>query len=286
MTAAARGPGKSRRPPPPGALTGPQVILETLFAVLALGSVVLFGLRQLPQPDEFDRLAEVLDGIVCALFLTKALWDLRRAPSKKAWVKWGWADLLASIPEIEWLRAFRGLRLLIVIRLFRSTTRSVSGLATLFDISRARSVAATVSSLIVVSLMVSSVLVLTLEAGRPGANIVTAEHALWWSISTMFGIEPDNFDGLRVVSTGGRLIALWLVIVAFGLLGSLAGLISSWIEGDDHGMEAAPERAPGQTPRSRPGARRPERGARSRPALGARPAGRQKRPRSLRQSGA
>lgn len=282
MTAAARGPGKNRRTPPPGALTGPQVIVETLFAVLALGSVVLFGLRRLPQPDEFDRLAEVLDRIVCALFLTKALWDLWRAPSKAAWFKWGWADLLASIPEIEVLRAFRGARLLIVIRLFRSTTRSVSGLATLFDISRARSVAATVSSLIVVSLMVSSVLVLTLEAGRPGANIVTAEHALWWSISTMFGIEPDNFDGLRVVSTGGRLIALWLVIVAFGLLGSLAGLISSWIEGDHH----APEAAPGQTPRPRPGARRPERGARSRPAPARRPSGREKRPRSLRQSGA
>lgn len=282
MTASARGRVKNRSSPPPGALTGPQVILETLFAILALGSVVLFGLRQLPQPDEFDRLADLLDWIICALFFTKAMWDLWRAPSKMAWLKWGWADLLASIPEIELLRAFRGARLLIVVRLFRSTTRSVSGLATLFNISRARSVAATVSSLIVVSLMVSSVLVLTLEAGRPGANIVTAEHALWWSISTMFGIEPDNFDGLRVVSTGGRLIALWLVIVAFGLLGSLAGLISSWIEGDHHAMEAAPGRAP----QPRPGARRPERGARSRPAPGARPAGKKKRPRSLRQSGA
>lgn len=286
MTAAVRGPVKNRPTPPPGALTGPQVILETLFAILALGSVVLFGLRQLPQPDEFDRLANVLDWIVCALFLMKALWDLWRAPNRAAWFKWGWADLLACIPEIEVLRAFRGLRLLIVIRLFRSTTRSVSGLATLFNISRARSVAATVSSLIVVSLMVSSVLVLTLEAGRPGANIVTAEHALWWSISTMFGIEPDNFDGLRVVSTGGRLIALWLVIVAFGLLGSLAGLISSWIEGDHHGTETAPDRASERVPRSRPGARRPERGGRPRPAPGARPAGKQKRPRSLRQSGA
>lgn len=286
MTASGRGRVKNRPSPPPGALTGPQVILETLFAILALGSVVLFGLRQLPQPDEFDRLADLLDWIICALFFTKALWDLWRAPSRKAWFKWGWADLLASIPEIEVLRAFRGARLLIVVRLFRSTTRSVSGLATLFNISRARSVAATVSSLIVVSLMVSSVLVLTLEAGRPGANIVTAEHALWWSISTMFGIEPDNFDGLRVVSTGGRLIALWLVIVAFGLLGSLAGLISSWIEGDHHGLESAPERAGAPAPQPRSGARRPERGARSRPSPGARPAGKGRRPRSLRQSGA
>lgn len=281
MTAASRRRSKNRPPPSPGALTGPQVILESLFAVLALGSVALFGIRQLPQPEEFERLADVLDWIICALFFTKAMWDLWRAPSKREWLKWGWADILASIPEIELLRAFRGARLFVVIRLFRSTTRSVSGLSTLFNMSRARSVAATVSSLIVVSLMVSSVLVLTLEAGKPGANIVTAEHALWWSISTMFGIEPDNFDGLRVVTTGGRLIALWLVIVAFGLLGSLAGLISSWIEGEHSELEPAPERAP----RPRRGGRQSERAARPRPGSAARPAGKANRPRSLRQSG-
>lgn len=280
---------KSRPTPPPGALTGPQVILETLFAILALGSVVLFGLRlHLEDDSEFQRLATRIDWTVCALFFTKAVWDLWHAPNRKRWWKWGWMDFVASIPisDVAFLRAFRGARLVLVVRVFRSTIRSISGFAALFHLDRARTVAATVSSLIVVSLMLSSVLVLGIEAGHPEANIRSADDAMWWSVSTMFGIEPDNFDGLRVVSTGGRLIALWLVIVAFGLLGSLAGLISSWIEGDHHGMEAAAERAPGHAPRSRPGARRPERGARSRPAPGARPAGKKKRPRSLRQSGA
>lgn len=277
---------KNRPTPPPGALTGPQVILEAFYAVLALGSIILFGLRWYIEDPQFENLARVIDWVVCVFFFTKAMWDLRRAPDRKEWARWGWVDIVASIPDVEPLRALRVVRLALVVRVFRSTTRSISGFAALFRFDRARSVAALVFALIVVSLMVSSVLVLGLEAGQEGGNIRTAPDAMWWSISTMFGIEPDNFDGLRVVSTGGRLIALWLVIVAFGLLGSLAGLISSWIEGDHHGTETAPDRASERVPRPRPGARRPERGGRPRPAPGARPAGKQKRSRSLRQSGA
>lgn len=275
-----------RRLPAPHGVTAAQVIVEALYALLALGSVVLFGLRQLPETPDFMtpevmRLVVRLDWTVCALFFTKAVWDLCRAPNRKRWWKWGWTDFVASIPisDVAFLRAFRAARLVLVIRVFRSTIKSVAGISALFRFDRARSVGALVFSLILVSLMVSSVLVLGLEAGQPGANIRTAEDAMWWSVSTMFGIEPENFDGLRVVTTEGRLIALWLVVVAFGLLGSLAGLIWSWIEGDHDALDTAPESAP--SPRA--GGRKPGRARGRRPApAGGRAAN---RPRSLRQSG-
>ena len=216
---------------PPNAVSGAQIIVETLFAGLALGSIVLLGMRLAAGlGTEFQNLALMIDYLVCVLFATKAAWDLWRAPDKLRWWKWGWADLAASIPEVEALRALRLCRLFLIIRVMRSTTQSVHSIATYFNVGRARAVIATVFSLIVVSVVISSFLILGVESSRPDANIRTAEDALLWAVATLFGAEPIYFGDHYPVTLGGRLITLWLVIVSLGLIGSLAGVISAWIE--------------------------------------------------------
>ena len=212
-------------------MSGAQIIVETLYAGLALGSIVLFGLRlSADLGSEFQNLALMIDYFVCVLFATKAAWDLCRSADKRHWWKWGWADLAASIPEVEALRALRLCRLFLIIRVMRSTTQSVHSIATYFNVGRARSVIATVFSLIVVSVVISSFLILGAESSRPDANIRTAEDALFWAVATLFGAEPVYFGDHYPVTLGGRLITLWLVIVSLGLIGSLAGVISAWIE--------------------------------------------------------
>lgn len=214
-----------------GDLSGAQIVVESLFALLALGSIVLLGLRAMPGfGAEFRELALMLDYMVCVLFASKAVWDLWRAPDKRRWWRWGWADFLASVPEVEAFRALRLLRLLLIIRVLRSTTQGARSIATYFNVGRSRAVISTVFSLIVVSIVMSSFLILGVEAGHPDANIRTAKDALLWSITAMFGAEPSYFGDHRPVTLGGRLIAIWLVIVSLGLIGSLAGVISAWIE--------------------------------------------------------
>ena len=213
------------------AVSGAQIIVETLYAALALGSIVLFGLRYISAfGSEFRNLALMLDYLVCFLFASKAAWDLLRAPNKRHWWKWGWADFAASIPEVEALRALRLLRLLLIIRVMRSTTQSVHSIATYFNVGRARAVIATIFSLIVVSIVMSSFLILGVESTHPEANIRTAKNAVLWATATLFGAEPTYFGDHYPVTLGGRLMALWLVIVSLGLIGSLAGVISAWIE--------------------------------------------------------
>ena len=218
-------------PTPPRSVTGAQIIIEALYALLALGSIVLFGLRQLPLfGSEFDRLAQMSDHAVCVLFAGKAVWDFWRAPDRLRWWKWGWADVAASIPEVEILRGLRGLRLLRIIRVLRSTTRSVQGIVHYFRVGRAKAVVAAAFSLLVVSVVMSSFLILGIESPHPEANILTAEAALWWSIATTIGAEPEGFGNYFPVTPAGRVLSVWLVIVSLGLIGSLAGLIASWIE--------------------------------------------------------
>ena len=211
--------------------SGPQIIVESLYALLAIGSVILFGLRDLSSlQGEVLHLAELADLIVCGLFWIKAGWDLYRAPSKLMWLRWGWADLLASIPTVGFLRPLRALRLIMMVRVIRSTTHGIHGIATYFNVDRTRSVAATVFALIVISVLTSSFVVLGVESGAPEANILTAEDALWWAVSTLFGAEAAGFGDHYTVTTAGRLMSLWLLILSLGLIGSLAGIISAWIE--------------------------------------------------------
>ena len=216
---------------PQTTVSGAQIIVESFYAVLALGSIVLFGLRYAAVfGEEFQALALMLDYLVCVLFASKAVWDLWRASDRLRWWRWGWADFAASIPEVEALRALRLLRLLLIIRVMRSTTHSVHSIATYFNVGRSRAVMATVFLLIVASVVMGSFLILGMESAHPDANILTAENALLWAVATLFGAEPTHFGDHYPVTLGGRLIALWLVIVSLGLIGSLAGVISAWIE--------------------------------------------------------
>jgi len=220
-----------RRPKPAVRPSAAKVVLEALYALLALGSVILFGIRLGFELDtEFNNLAIIADQTVCGLFFVKAAWDLWKAPNRWRWWKWGWADVIASIPEVEWLRGFRGLRFVIIVRVMRSTARSVRGTVALFDVGRTRAVMAIVFSLIVVSVVAGSFLVLGMESSHPGANIRTAETAFLWTLSTLIGAEPAGFGDHHPVTAGGRIVALWLVTLSLGLIGSLAGLISAWIE--------------------------------------------------------
>lgn len=208
--------------------SGAQIIVETCFALLAIGSLIVFGLREMSILDEERRrLADLTDLIVCALFWCKAAWDLYRAPSRKGWFRWGWADLAASVPDLDPLRPLRALRLVMMIRVIRSTTIGVHGIATYFNVDRSRAVVATIFSLIVISVLTSSFVVLGVESGAPEANILTADDALTWSVATLFGADLSDH---HTVTTGGMLVSLWLVVLSLGLIGSLAGLISAWIE--------------------------------------------------------
>ncbi len=211
--------------------TGAQVVLEGLYALLGLGSVVLFGVRLgFDLDQEFDSLAVIADRVVCLLFFLKAAWDLWKAPNRLRWWKWGWADMVASVPEIEPLRALRALRPIMIVRVMRSTTRSVRGAVALFGVDRTRALVAIVFALIVVSVVAGSFLVLGMESANADANIRTAEAAFLWTVSTLIGAESAGFGNHYPVTVGGRLVALWLVTLSLGLIGSLAGLISAWIE--------------------------------------------------------
>lgn len=213
-----------KKPTPLHELDPFQLIILTL-SLFVLGLLAVELLFELPE--ETSRVLSWIDNVVCGLFLIDFLHRFRKAESKLQFMKWGWIDLLASIPEVE---AFRWGRLFRVFRILR-LLRAVKSIRMLFEIffqSRTQSGVASVFTITFLVLSLSTVGILIVERS-PESNIRTAGDALWWGITT---ITTVGYGDRYPVTTGGRALAAALMFTGVGLFGTLSGVIASFFLGD------------------------------------------------------
>ncbi len=197
-----------------------------VLSLVVLGALVADNVFVLP--GEISRILHFVDNTVCVVFLVDFILRFRAAPSKLQFMKWGWIDLLASIPSLDslrWGRAVRFFRLLRLLRGLRSLQR-------LFSILFAHRTRGGVTSVALISFLVvtfSSIGILVCERG-PGTNIQSAEDAVWWSIST---ITTVGYGDRYPVTTAGRVVAACVMVIGVGLFGTLSGLVASLFLGKE-----------------------------------------------------
>ena len=199
------------------------IIFALSLFVLSLIAVDLL----LDLPDETTRVLRWVDNLVCGLFFIDFVIRFRRAESKRAFMKWGWIDLLASIPTINALRWGRLFRLFRILRILRAV-RSLRLLIGLLFRNRTQGGVASVFTITFLVISLSAAGILLVEHG-PGANIRTAEDAVWWSVTT---VTTVGYGDRYPVTHGGRLIAGMLMLTGVGLFGTLSGVIASLFLGD------------------------------------------------------
>lgn len=210
-------------PVPASAVPRPEYeILMLALCVYTLGALVLQAV--LPEGAPASEILDVADTVVCVAFLADFVISLRRAPSKRGYLlRWGWIDLLSSIPAVHVLRWGRAFRVVRVIRFLRGVraTKIVAG----FIVRRRAEntfLAATFVSLLLVIL--GSVFVLQFERG-PDANIKSARDALWWAITT---ITTVGYGDRYPVTDEGRVVAALLMVAGVGLFGTFSGFVAAW----------------------------------------------------------
>lgn len=200
------------------------------IAVLVLSTFVLLILAidlLVPLDAEISRLINWIDDVVCVVLLVDFGTRLYRAESKLEFLRWGWIDLLASVPAIESLRWGRAIRMLRILRLIRAV-RSIHALFSIVFKSRAMGGIATITTVAFLTISSASMAILYVEHAAHG-NIRTAEDALWWSFAT---VTTVGYGDVYPVSNAGRAIAASLMIVGVGLFGTLSGAIASVFLGD------------------------------------------------------
>jgi len=190
--------------------------------VLGLSTYVLLALLLdtfFELSAETSDLIQKQDFLICALFLVEFIVRFMRAENKLKFMRWGWVDLLASVPAVDILRAGRLLRIIRLLRVYRSASM-------LFRYFLTDKVKGTATGALILSFLVSltaSVAILQVEVD-PESNIKTAEDALWWTYVT---ITTVGYGDKYPVTTEGRLIAVGLMTCGVGLFGVMTALLAS-----------------------------------------------------------
>ena len=211
---------------------GPFQIVLLFFSILVLGSLVADTFFKLPS--DVSRILQGVDLIICVLFFFDFCVQFRKAKSKPAFMKWGWIDLVACIPNIDLLRLGRMVRVLRIIRLLRGV-RSLHRLFQLFFQNKRQGGFASVIFTAFFLIVFSSIAILICEQ-EPESNIKRAEDAVWWSITT---ITTVGYGDYYPVTTEGRCIAVVLMFSGVGMFGILSGLVASFFLGEQQAEEDA-----------------------------------------------
>jgi len=195
--------------------------------MFALGVYVLLSLAAqtfLPLSPGTEAILGHVDDLICVAFFIDFWVNLLNAPSKLGYLKWGWIDLLSSIPMIDMARAGRLARIIRILRAFRGV-RSGRFLADYLLHRRGDGAFFAIALLSVLMVLFSSIAILQFETAD-GSNIRTPQDALWWAFTTITTVGyGDRFP----VTPEGRMIAAVLMTAGVGLFGSFTGLIASWI---------------------------------------------------------
>jgi voltage-gated potassium channel len=198
------------------------ILVLSVYVLVALLVDTFFKL-----PVEVSRILNMADNVICFVFLFDFGIRFYKAEQKLKFMKWGWIDLISSIPTFDFMRAGRMLRLirlLRILRAFRSTKHLVH------HIFKRRTQGTLTAAAIIAILMIifSSLAILQVE-DDPNSNIKTAEDAIWWSYVT---ITTVGYGDRYPVTTEGRIIAAFLMTVGVGLFGTFTAYLASWFVGE------------------------------------------------------
>lgn len=200
-------------------------ILVLVLSVYVLAVLLIDTIFKLPT--EVSRVIDLVDNCICVFFLFEFSVRFYQAENKLKFMRWGWIDLISSIPTFDYLRAGRTLRLIRLLRILRAF-RSTRHLVNHIYKSKTQGAFTTVSVIAVLMVIFSAIAILQVE-DDPNSNIKTAEDAIWWAYVTITTVGyGDKFP----VTTEGRLIAAALMTAGVGLFGTFTAFLASFFVSD------------------------------------------------------
>ena len=189
-----------------------------VVAVVALLLVLLETFLHIPAG--ILSVLRTIDTLSCLIFLTDIFVRWRREQWAAAFWRWGWFDLLASIPFDSAFRTLQAIRIYRIIRLIRILKK----LQTLTGGTSLNEKLMALPAIALVMVFFSTNLILEVERLDPTSNIKTGGDALWWALST---VTTVGYGDTYPVTTEGRIIAAVLMLIGIALFGSMSAIITS-----------------------------------------------------------
>jgi voltage-gated potassium channel len=195
-------------------------LIVLVLSIYVLGAIFVDTLFVLPS--ETSILLQYIDNTICIFFFLEFSIRFYNANDKIKFMRWGWIDLISSIPAISYLRAGRILRLIRLLRLIRAFRSTRDFIHHIFR-NKAQGALTSVSIIAILLVIFSAIAILQVEKD-PNSNIKTAEDAIWWAYVT---ITTVGYGDKYPVTTEGRIIAAILMTAGVGLFGTFTAFIAS-----------------------------------------------------------
>lgn len=203
---------------------GPASATYRLFIVAMSVYAIIswFFIFIVPVSESTRSIFLSIDRVLSFVFLYDFLRNLLTSRNRLTYLKWGWLDLLSSLP---WFPVLRILRIASIIRLSRYV-RGTTGKGLLKSYGEKRGESALLSTVLGIFILVllASISILNVEVGTPGAEIVDADDALWWVWVTMTTV---GYGDLVPVTNSGRLIGFILMTAGVAMVGVLTGYLAN-----------------------------------------------------------
>jgi len=190
------------------------------LTIYVLGALVYETFWNVPK--DIADLLQFLDYFICLIFIVEFFYRFYKADNKLKFLKWGWVDLLASIPAVDFFRIGRLMRLIRLVRVFRAFKSTRKLLNHLFS-NKIEGTLASLSILALLMIIFSSIAILQVETD-PASNIKSAEDAIWWTYST---ITTVGYGDKYPITTEGRILAMILMTFGVGLFGTFTAFVAS-----------------------------------------------------------
>jgi len=194
-----------------------------VLSIYALASLSLEAL--VVTAPEISRVLGTVDLLICLVFFADFLTLLFSAPSKQAYMmRWGWIDLISSIPMVDplrWGRLARVVRLLTILR----AIKSIRVIGDSVRASPFETLSIMTFVVVFVSFSVSAGLILEFERGFD-SRLTTSTDALWWSFLSIMNAKGGFHAS---VSPDGILLTVYLNKIGLLLFAYINGSVVAWL---------------------------------------------------------
>lgn len=195
-------------------------VFQLFLVVLSIYVLISLFIQYLfPLSPEMDAMIDKIDFFICMVFLADFFFRFHRAESKWKFLRWGWIDLVSSIPVWQFARAGSLLRVLRFIRLLRAV-RSIRFLLR----QRTKNAIVTVAAVSCILTMTGAIIILNVEKDQATSNIKSPSDAIWWAVVT---VTTVGYGDRYPVTDAGRVVAGVLMTVGVGLFGTFTGFVAS-----------------------------------------------------------